>query len=94
MKVKFQEWNCIVEKAFYFNNRVALELIHEETGDSIAIATVNIPDYKLPKGCVLIKDWSENEGMHAALVEAGVVGPQIALIPTGFVDAILCKLLI
>lgn len=93
-KVKFKEWNCLVEKAFYGNNRVALELIHEEDGNPVAVATVNIPEFTCPEGYVFIKDWSENEGIYEALLEAKVIEKWVALIPTGFVNAKMCKLLI
>lgn len=74
MKVKFKEWNCILEKAEYsVNKSVALSLYDEEDHCPVAVATVCIPELKVPEGYVIIKDYSENEGMYEALVEQGVV---------------------
>ena len=39
------------------------------------MATVNMPDVPLPKIHVLIKNWSENEGVMEALQSAGIIGP-------------------
>lgn len=52
------------------------------------------PEYTLEKGEVAIKDWSENRGILEALIEARIVEDTGATIPSGFVDLILCRLLI
>ena len=39
----------------------------------MATCTVNAPEYSLQANHVLIKDYSENEGMLSALEEAGIV---------------------
>jgi hypothetical protein len=94
IKVKFKKWNCIVTKAFYLNGRTALELESEKGGDPITVATVNIPELPLEADEVFIKDWSENEGMLKVLQDAKIIGPTIEEVPTGFVTAHKCKLLI
>lgn len=48
-----------------------------EDGMPFARLTVNLPDQHLNEGEVFVKDWSENQGLVEALVEAGY------LIPTG-----------
>ena len=71
----------------YDNGRTALRLIDAEDGSPRATATVNIPEAKLAANEVMIKGWSENAGMQAALIAAGVIGPQLRSVPTGFVEA-------
>lgn len=93
-QVKFRTWTCNIKKATYPNGRVGLRLLSVGDGSPIAVATVNIPDVKLPEGYVFIKDWSENTGMLKCLVEAGIVEDTGQRIPTGFVEAAVCKLLI
>lgn len=93
--VKFKKWTCVVQKTMYrSNDRICIELTNVETGEPVAIATVNIPNYDLIAGHVLIKDYSENEGIAEILVHAKVIEPTIEVINTGFVTVKLYKLLI
>lgn len=41
--------------------------------EPLAVATVNLPDVELADGCILVKDWAENEGMFESLIDAGVI---------------------
>src|SRR5436309_716672 len=88
--VRFLDTDCTVEKHQYDNGRVALRLVDEE--GPVATATVNMPNVPLGKNQVLIKDWSENEGMLAALTAAGVVKPTGETIRSGFVEVPVCEL--
>ena len=92
MKVKFKEWNCNVEYGTYYNGRTSIRLT--QNGEQIAVATVNIPAHNVPDGHVLIKNWSENQGIAQALQDAGVIKLTGKAIPTGFVEALEAKLLI
>jgi hypothetical protein len=91
--VRFKEWTCKMNFAQYGNGRTAIELVDAETHEPIARATVNLPDAYLEDDEIFIKDWSENEGMVAALVRAGVVSESIGYEPSGFVMVDKCKLL-
>ena len=55
-------------------------------------ATVKVPDHTPEPRHVMIKDWSENEGVLAALVKAGVIEPPTREIPINFVTAHECRL--
>ncbi len=92
-KVKFKEWDCVLEYGTYNNQRVTIQLNNAEDGMPIATATVNLPDLPLPPDHVFIKSWSENEGIREALQVAGIIGPTLRKIPTGFVLATVHKLL-
>jgi hypothetical protein len=92
-KVIFKKWQCNVLLKQYSNNRTAITL-EDADGEPIATATVNLPDEPLEKDEVFIKNWSENEGMLDVLITAGIIGPVIEEVPTGFVKAQKCKLLI
>lgn len=77
-KVRFKRWNCVVTKSKYMDNdRIALVLTEEETGEPVATASVNVVDYKMSDTTVedytFIKNYAENEGMLQALIEAGIV---------------------
>jgi hypothetical protein len=69
--VRFQGFDCMVEKHHYENGRPALVLTCE--GEQVAVATLNMPEIPIGPNTVIIKDYSENEGMLKALVEAGVI---------------------
>lgn len=86
MKMKFKSWDCIVEAMWYGNHRRALRLIDAEDCEPIAVATVNIIDYPCPDDCAYIKEYSENNGMTKALIEAGLIEPEmINSVPSGHV---------
>lgn len=77
-KVRFKQWNCVVIKSKYMDNdRIALVLKEEETGEPVATASVNVVDYYFKQqdgeNQTFIKNYSENEGILEALIEAGIV---------------------
>ncbi len=90
--VQFKGWNCVVEPAFYANNRIALKLTDAEDGMPVATATVNVPEATLTEGEVLLKGWSENEGLPEVLEQAGLVELTGMYIPVGFVRAQVARL--
>ena len=92
--VDFAGFKCRVVKAQYGNGATALQLVDAEDSSPIARATVNIPEVELGENEVIIKDYSENEGMLDALVEAGICVPTGQAVQTGHITAPICKLLI
>lgn len=80
-------------KKEYGNGRTALQLT-ALNGEPLCVATVNLEQADVPEGHVLIKDYSENQGVLDALIKAGVVGKPISEVPTGFVMVQLCRLLV
>lgn len=73
MKVKFKNWECIIEWSIYLqNNNIAIELLDEKTKELVAFATTNTSE-ETDWTKVQVKDWSENRGMWEALVDAGVI---------------------
>ena len=73
MKVKFKNWNCIIEWSMYLeNNNIAIVLLDEKTKELVTFATTNTSE-KTDWAKIQVKDWSENRGMWEALVNAGVI---------------------
>jgi hypothetical protein len=69
--VTFLNEPCTMELNLYRdNNAVAVQLYCEE--GPMGTSTVNIPEIRLKENEILIKDYSENEGMSQAFVEAGL----------------------
>lgn len=95
MQVKFKEWVCDVEFAFYGNGSPAIRLNDATDGSPVAVASVNLEGIaKVKKGEIAIKDYSENEGMLKAMMDAGIVSKPLRYAPSGFVSIPICKLLI
>ncbi len=91
-QVHFLEWTCNVSLLQYPNGRTAIQL-YAEDGEPIATATVNVPNYPLGEGEVLIKDYAENAGILASLSNAGIIEPTGKTIPVGHAQTHVCRLL-
>lgn len=100
MEILLNEVKVELHKSNYITNGAnSLQADCESEIDGIpfrepyAILSVNLVDYKIADDEIFIKDWSENEGMLAQLINQDVV-KFIKNVSTGFVEAALCKLLI
>ena len=94
-RVEFRGWACRVERASYGGtDRIALPLYAVEDGSPVAVATVNLPELALAADEVAIKDYSENEGILALLIAAGVVSPPQYQVRSGYVTLHVCRCLI
>jgi len=93
--VRFAGYDCVVRIDRYASGgNTALSLYDAKSGDPVATATINFPDIPLLRDQVFIKDYSENEGMLAALEEAGIVRKMGVYVPTGIGSLPVCQLLI
>lgn len=94
------------EKITYNNEKLKVAFSRYQSDDSIAMflmekhgqmytkVTVCIPGTKLDKNNeVIIKTWTENEGLLKVLIDSGIVEDTGKKIPTGYVEATLCRLL-
>lgn len=96
-RVTFRGWRCRVEKQQYHQggvDRIGLLLKDIHTGEPVAVATVNIPEISLAPGEVIVKDYSENEGMLDTLVAAGVVSTPSRAVQLRYVTVYVCTCLI
>ncbi len=93
-KVKFLDWDCDVLLQKYANGRKALELADTYDGSRVAIATVNLPDVNLAHDEVIIRNYSETEGMLETLITAGIIEQTGRTVASGFVDLEICKLIL
>lgn len=62
----FEVWP---EASRYANGRLAISFVDNE--GPFSKVTTNLPDQHLNEGEVFVKDWSENEALVNALLEAG-----------------------
>ena len=90
--VEFRGWSCTLKVGRYANGRIAIQLVDALDGDPVAVATVNVPEEHLEEDEVVIKDYSENEGMLNALRKAGIIGGVMRRVQTGYVMSPVVKL--
>jgi len=77
----------------YSNNRHVLELMDVDDGCPVMVATVNLPAVSLGESEVIIKNYSENEGVLEFLQENEIVGPVKREVQTGWVTCPIVDLL-
>lgn len=61
------------------NKRTAITLYEKETGEPFMVATVNLPNVILKDNEVLIKNYSENQGVYEAMIAQGIIKPGVAV---------------
>lgn len=96
--VEFAGYECVAYETAYpseAGGSTAIYLVDTADGDPVATATVNVEGVSenLPASQVLIKDYSENEGMLDALIRAGLVEDTGRRVPTGYVTVPVARLL-
>jgi hypothetical protein len=84
--VHFQGFTCEIQCKTYPSGRPALYLVDAQSGDTVAVATAELPSVPLRPGETLIKDHSENRGMLQALTEAGIVQATGETVRSGFAE--------
>lgn len=93
-KVRFRNFVCIPKWAHYSNGRKALTLSDAEDGEPVATASVNIPSCWIDHDEIIVKNYSENEGMLKALIDAKIVSEPVRYTASGFINNIpICKIL-
>ncbi|CAM3854248.1 hypothetical protein [Aquirufa aurantiipilula] len=76
----------------YKNSQTALELISTLDGSTVLTASISIPEIALGKNELIIKDYSENEGVLSFLVENNIVRPLGKYIENGLITAEIVEL--
>jgi len=90
-----EDLSVMVNVRSYNNGRPALELLEEDMTYGLtpyAVATVNLPDVLLQPNEVLIKDYSENEGMLDFLTKNNIVSFTPNGVQSGYVWLPICIL--
>lgn len=89
--IKFRDYKCKVVYSRYANNkRLAIALYDEEDYQPVATCTTNVSDEPLEYNEVIIKNWSENEGILNLLIDNNIIYPSHRTIQLGYVEAYVC----
>ena len=83
----------VTERGKYAANDSPCLQAYSLDGEPWFTATVCVPEYDLPDGHVVIKDWSENDGVLDALVNGGVVSKPVGIVSCGWAYGHVCQLL-
>lgn len=89
--VRFMGQTCTFEWGQYAKPRNPRLQLWASDGP-MATASIN-PDVQLPDGFIAIKDFRENVGVLAALVNAGIVEDTGELVRAGYELAHVCRIL-
>ena len=92
--VTFRGRKCYLQFGTYPNKSVSIQLITANTHEPWMVATVSLHERIPEPGHVLIKNWSENQGILEALILSGYIEDSGYSLLTGYVRANVCKLLI
>lgn len=71
--ITFKDWKCNIEYSKYPDDRWKICLIDMEDGITVATATIFLGTITLLNNEVIIKDYSENEGIYDVLIKNGII---------------------
>lgn len=92
-KVKFHGKDFDIKFDRYIDgNSRAIYLLDDE--GVYCIASVNVPGHVMPDNHVLIKNYSENEGILDVLIEADIIRQTGQVVRTGFVTVDECEIIV
>ena len=94
LHVKFMKTKCVLKFGKYAGGSTSIRLEDASSGEPFCTATVSLEHAHPGDGHVFIKDWSENEGVLNALMDAKVITGSLDRYPTGYAAADLCRLLV
>ncbi len=98
MKIQFQSKHIplgtydIAARGRYPDGSLSIGIFNPKTGETEAVVTVAVPDVLPQPGNVMIKSWSECEGVYAGLITAEIIGPVLGTHQCGHADAFECPL--
>ncbi len=94
IKIKYGEYdNCSLHFFKYINGQQGLA-IQDEYGHSLINVTKYLFGQLISKNQILIKNYSENEGILKCLIEQGIIADTSITVQSGYVDLHICELLI
>lgn len=81
-------------KSKYQNNQTSLQIINKSNNDPLLTASVCVPGLNLKNDELVIKNYSENEGILEFLIENKIAELTDRSVQIGYVDAPIVKLLL
>lgn len=91
IKIKHYTGKCFIQLAKYGNGRTAIKLMDAKDGMPICVATVNMPEIELTSSEMIIKDYSENEGVFDWLIKNKIIESIGVYADNGYVQCPVAK---
>ena len=86
-------YHGILDAGLYTDNRMALFFVDTQTHETIAKATIHVPALvNMEYDRVVIKDYSENEGMMHSLLRENLIHWPEGTISLGYTEGKICQL--
>jgi hypothetical protein len=80
------------KETYQDNGRIAIQIV-TEMGTPWFMATINLPEIPLLPDEVIIKNYSENEGILDELLKAGIVEETGVFVQVGYNTCPICKII-
>lgn len=93
LNMKYNKGEAELQWGKYGNGQTALQLF-DPSGEPLCTASVCLVNDQQAPNQIFIKDWSENEGVLQSLIDAGILSDTGFRIPTGYVEAAVCSILV
>jgi hypothetical protein len=90
--VTFNDEKCGIIVSSYASGHIMMHLVSCEDGTPYARATLNINNVPVIPYMVVIKSYSENDGLYEALLKAKIIKPCERKMAIGFNFAMMCFL--
>ena len=89
----YETYDVVVVFSRYIpGRRTAIQLVDSNTGEPVAMATVNLPDEPMAANEIAVKNYAENEGMYDWMIAQGFIEPVHRVVRSGYVDIPICRL--
>lgn len=88
--IEFQGFSCYAIARPYNSGKVHLHLY--DLNDKLAVARCSLDVDQIPtiENMIIVKSYSENDGMYEALLKAGIIKPCERTYEIGFEEAHIC----
>lgn len=84
--------NCYFRTGAYRDGSLAISAIQSVDGCAEPLLTVTVHlEEPIPEGCIAVKDYSENVGVLACLLELGIVTEVLDEVRSGYVMIPICR---
>lgn len=86
-------YQVFIQLGKYRNGQTSVQLIDAEDGQPVATASIAMPELSLEDNQIVVKDYSENEGMLDFLLENSIIEMCSEYVETGYHVSSVVKLL-
>lgn len=86
-------YQVTIQLGKYKNGQTSMQLLDAEDGTPVATASIAMPELSLDENEIVVKDYSENEGMLDFLLENSIVEMCSEYVETGYHISSVVKLL-